>query len=321
MPVTNDEITICAELEDGTVVKEKDKIPEVAYEKVSKINRIYINPTNCKPASGVLEAIQEADAIVIGPGSLYTNVIPNLLVKNVAKTIRESKAFKIYVSNIMTEPGQTDNYSISEHLQAIIDHSGGKIVDYCICDTGEVVPEYVRMYNRQGSDLVEIDLSKLSSMGVNVIHKHMSKIEGNKIRHDGDTVAVAIMELICTDLKFKDKQYDTQYILLNSKLKDQKKQEKRKDKRQKSVKRINTKIENKKRPKMKSKFATKYQDRIQDIKASDETRLKNIKMYEETGSLYNFKEESSENKIENTKTENKLITSKTNKKTAKRAKH
>ena len=321
LPVTNDEITICAELEDGTVVKEKDKIPEVAYEKVSKINRIYINPTNCKPASGVLEAIQEADAIVIGPGSLYTNVIPNLLVKNVAKTIRESKAFKIYVSNIMTEPGQTDNYSISEHLQAIIDHSGGKIVDYCICDTGEVVPEYVRMYNRQGSDLVEIDLSKLSSMGVNVIHKHMSKIEGNKIRHDGDTVAVAIMELICTDLKFKDKQYDTQYILLNSKLKDQKKQEKRKDKRQKSVKRINTKIENKKRPKMKSKFATKYQDTIQDIKASDETRLKNIKMYEETGSLYNFKEESSENKIENTKTENKLITSKTNKKTAKRAKH
>ena len=321
LPVTNDEITICAELEDGTVVKEKDKIPEVAYEKVSKINRIYINPTNCKPAPGVLEAIQEADAIVIGPGSLYTNVIPNLLVKNVAKTIRESKAFKIYVSNIMTEPGQTDNYSISEHLQAIIDHSGGKIVDYCICDTGEVVPEYVRMYNRQGSDLVEIDLSKLSSMGVNVIHKHMSKIEGNKIRHDGDTVAVAIMELICTDLKFKDKQYDTQYILLNSKLKDQKKQEKRKDKRQKSVKRINKKIENKKRPKMKSKFATKYQDRIQDIKASDETRLKNIKMYEETGSLYNFKEESSENKIENTKTENKLITSKTNKKTAKRAKH
>ena len=321
LPVTNDEITICAELEDGTVVKEKDKIPEVAYEKVSKINRIYINPTNCKPAPGVLEAIQEADAIVIGPGSLYTNVIPNLLVKNVAKTIRESKAFKIYVSNIMTEPGQTDNYSISEHLQAIIDHSGGKIVDYCICDTGEVVPEYVRMYNRQGSDLVEIDLSKLSSMGVNVIHKHMSKIEGNKIRHDGDTVAVAIMELICTDLKFKDKQYDTQYILLNSKLKDQKKQEKRKDKRQKSVKRINKKIENKKRPKMKSKFATKYQDRIQDIKASDETRLKNIKMYEETGSLYNFKEESSENKIENTKTENKLIISKTNKKTAKRAKH
>lgn len=321
LPVTDDEITICAELDDGTVVKEKDKIPEVAYEKVSKINRIYITPTNCKPAPGVLETIQEADAIVIGPGSLYTNVIPNLLVKNVAKTIKESKAFKIYVSNIMTEPGQTDNYSISEHLQAIIDHAGGKIVDYCICDTGEVVPEYVRMYNKQGSDLVEIDLPKVTGMGVNVIHKHMSKIEGNKIRHDGDTVAVAIMELICTDLKFKDKQYDTQYILLNSKLKDQKKQEKRKDKRQKSVNKINRKIESKTRPKMKSKFATKYQDRIQDIKASDETRLKNIKMYEETGSLYNFKEDKLEKTRETNKKENKLINTKVNKKVAKRAKH
>ena len=286
LPVTADEITICAELEDGTVVREKDKIPEVAYEKVTKINRIYITPSNCKPAPGVLEAIAEADAIVIGPGSLYTNVIPNLLVKNVAKTIKESKAFKIYVSNIMTEPGQTDNYSISEHIQAIIDHAGGKIIDYCICDTGEVVPEYIRKYNKQGSDLVEIDLAKVSSLGVNVIHKHMSRIEGEKIRHDADTVAVAIMELIRTDLKFKDQQYDTKYILLNSKLKNQKKQEKKKEKIQKNVKKVNKKIENKNRPKTKSKFATKYQERIQDIKSSDETRLENIKIYEETGSLY-----------------------------------
>ena len=230
LPVSADEFTICAELENGTIVKEKSKIPEIAYDKVTKINRIYISPSNCKPAPGVLEAIAEADAIVMGPGSLYTNVIPNLLVKNVAKTIKESKAFKIYVSNIMTEPGQTDNYSISEHIKAIMEHAGGKVIDYCICDTGEVVPEYIRKYNKQGSDLVEIDLSKVSSLGVNVIHKHMSRIDGDKIRHDADTVAVAIMELICTDLKFKYKQYDTKYILLNSKLKGQRKQEKKKEK-------------------------------------------------------------------------------------------
>ena len=233
LPATLDEINICAELKDGTIVEEREKISDITYHKATKINRIYITPSNCIPAPGVLEAIKEADAIIIGPGSLYTNVIPNLLVKNVAKTIKESKAFKIYVSNIMTEPGQTDNYSISEHIQAIIDHAGGKIIDYCICDTGEVVPEYIRKYNKQGSDLVEIDLSKVSNLGVNVIHKHMSRIEGEKIRHDADTVAVAIMELICTDLKFKDQQYDTKYILLNSKLKDQKKQEKKKEKVQK----------------------------------------------------------------------------------------
>ena len=301
LPVTADEITICAELEDGTVVKEKDKIPEIAYQKVSRINRVYITPSNCRPAPGVLEAISEADAIIIGPGSLYTNVIPNLLVKNVAKAIKESKAYKIYVSNIMTEPGQTDNYSISEHLQAITDHAGGKIIDYCICDTGEVVPEYIRRYNMQGSELVEIDLNQLSKMGVNVIHKHMSRIEGDKIRHDADTVAVAIMELIRTDLKFKDKQYDTQYILLNSKLKGQKKKEKKKESIQKNNRKEQKRVEYRNRPKTKSKFASKYQERIRDIKASDETRLENIKLYEETGSLYNVNKKDKKDKEEKAK--------------------
>ena len=297
LPVTADEITVCAELSDGTVVKEKAKIAEIAYEKVTKVDRIYITPSNCKPAPGVLEAIAEADAIIIGPGSLYTNVIPNLLVKNVAKTIKESKAFKIYVSNIMTEPGQTDNYSISEHIQAIIDHAGSKIVDYCICDTGEVVPEYIRMYNKAGSDLVEIDLQKVSNLGVNVIHRHMSRIEGEKIRHDADTVAATVMELICTDLKFKDQQYDTKYILLNSKLKGQKQQQKAKDKVQKTIKKTNKKIQNQNRTKSKSKFATKYQERIQDIKSSEQTRIENRKIFEETGSFSIIERKQNKNKM------------------------
>ena len=136
LPVTMEEIKICAELEDGTVIESKDKIPEVINNKTCKISRIFINPSNCKPAPGVIEAIMEADAIVIGPGSLYTNVIPNLLVKGVAKAIKESKAFKVYVSNIMTEPGQTDNYSLSEHIKAINEHVGKGVIEYCIYDTG-----------------------------------------------------------------------------------------------------------------------------------------------------------------------------------------
>ena len=96
LPVTLEEIKICAELEDGTIIENREKIPEEVTNRISKINRIFINPTNCRPAPGVLEAIQEADAIIIGPGSLYTNVIPNLLVSGVAKAIRESKAIKIY---------------------------------------------------------------------------------------------------------------------------------------------------------------------------------------------------------------------------------
>lgn len=124
IPVTLDEMKIVAELANGYIVDERSKIPEIVSEKITKINRILINPTNCRPAPGVIEAIKNADCIVIGPGSLYTNVIPNLLVNGVTKAIKESVAIKVYISNIMTEPGQTDNYSVSDHLNAIIDHCG-----------------------------------------------------------------------------------------------------------------------------------------------------------------------------------------------------
>jgi len=206
LPVTLEEIKICAELEDGTVIESKNKIPEVVNEKTSKINRIYINPSNCKPAPGVIEAIQEADAIIIGPGSLYTNIIPNLLVKGVAKAIKESKAFKIYVSNLMTEPGQTDNYTLSEHIRAINEHVGKGVIDYCIYDTGEIIPEFVRKYNMEGSELVEQDISRVKIEGVNLLQRKLSYIDGEFIRHNPDAIAASIIELICDDLKFNYQQ-------------------------------------------------------------------------------------------------------------------
>ena len=110
IPVTLDKMDIIAELENGYIVKEKSRIAEVVTEKITKINRIMLNPSNCRPAPGVVEAIKNADCIIIGPGSLYTNVIPNLLINGVTKAIKESNAIKVYISNIMTEPGQTDNY-------------------------------------------------------------------------------------------------------------------------------------------------------------------------------------------------------------------
>ena len=99
IPVTLDEMNITAELANGYVVTEKSRIPEIVYEKITKINRIYLNPSNCRPAPGVIEAIKNADCIIVGPGSLYTNVIPNLLVNGVAKAIKESSAIKVYISN------------------------------------------------------------------------------------------------------------------------------------------------------------------------------------------------------------------------------
>lgn len=274
LPVTMEEIKICAELEDGTVIESKEKIPEVINDKTCKISRVFITPSNCKPAPGVLEAISEADAIIIGPGSLYTNVIPNLLVKGVAKAIKESKAFKVYVSNLMTEPGQTDNYTLSEHIKAINDHAGKGIVEYCIYDTGEIIPEYVRKYNMEGSEVVEQDTSKVKVEGVHLIQRNLSYIENGFIRHNPDAIAASIIQLICDDLKFNNMENNAQYMMLNNRLKDSKKSVKKTNKA-KSKKVQESKG---KRTKMgKSKFFDKYSERIKSIQESDEKQKEKAK--------------------------------------------
>lgn len=275
IPVTLDEMNITAELGNGYVVTEKSKIPEMVYEKVTKINRIYLNPTNCRPAPGVLEAIQNADCIVIGPGSLYTNVIPNLLVNGVAKAIKENTGLKVYISNIMTEPGQTDEYTVSDHLNAIIEHCGKGIVDYCIYDTGEIVPEYIKKYNLEGQDIVVPDVDKIK--GITYLQRDLSMIQNGCIRHDPDLVATSIIQLICDDLKYQDKQNDPQYLMLNNKLREDKRMIKIKKQMEREEKR------NKKHPKEKqkrtSKFSSKYSDRIASIKEADEMiKLKEQKL-------------------------------------------
>ena len=275
-PVTAEEVRICAELENGYVVEEKDKIPEIVNDKLTKINRVYLKPSNCKPAPGVLEAIKEADSIIIGPGSLYTNVIPNLLVNGVAKAIKESKAIKIYVNNIMTEPGQTDDYSVEDHIKAIIEHCGEGLIDYCIYDTGEVIPEYIKMYNKEGADLVEQKISDTSIKKIKFIKKNISTIIDGKIRHDPYMIAESAIKLICNDMKYQDKESDPTYIMLNAKLQSDKrisklKKEKRKRGKRAEKRGINPNTKNK----TKSKFSMKYSDRIKSIKESEEHPRRN----------------------------------------------
>ncbi len=269
LPATLDEMRICVELEDGTVIEEKEKIAEITSNKVTKINRVYIKPTNCRTTPGIVEAIQKADAIVIGPGSLYTSVIPNLLIRNVAKAIRDSKAYKIYISNIMTENGHTDDYALSDHINAIVDHAGKNIIDYCICDNGDIIPEILRKYNKSGASLVDID--KQNIKGVTIVRGDVSCTEGEYIRHNPDALGKQIVEIILNDMKFKDKKNDEQYVLLNAKLKENKKKNKP-IKKQK-----NKKV---KREKAKSKFSAKYRDRIESIKESEQTTNINKKIHE-----------------------------------------
>lgn len=280
IPVTLDEMNIVAELANGYIVEQKSRIQKVITEKLTRISRIVLSPSNCRATPGVVEAIKKADCVIIGPGSLYTNVIPNLLVNGVAKAIKESPAIKVYISNIMTEPGQTDEYSVSDHLNAIIEHCGNGMIDYCIYDTGEVIPEFIKKYNKEGQELVEQDIDKVR--GIKFLQRNLSTVVNDHIRHDPNLVAASVIELICDDLKYQDKQNDPQYLMLNNKLREEKrirkikKSMKRKEKSRKAGKR--TKV-----AKGKSKFSNKYRERIESIReADDKIREQEIEKKETT---------------------------------------
>lgn len=273
LPVTKDKMKICAELENGYLIEEKSKIAETVYDKLTKINRVYLNPTNCKALPEVIEAIREADGIIIGPGSLYTNVIPNLLVNGVSRAIRESKAVKLYVCNIMTEPGLTDNYSVADHINAIVEHCGEGLIDYCLYDTGEVIPEYIKKYNLDGAELVEQDLSNIKDKRIKFIKEDMSVIKDDFVRHNSMLIADTLIKIICDDLKFKDRQNEPEYLMMNSKLQMDKEIKKEMIRQNKNKKNDSKKPKSK----SKSKFASKYSDRIESIKHADEKAEKRKK--------------------------------------------
>ena len=169
----------------------------------------------------------------------------------------------------MTEPGQTDNYKLSDHIKAIMEHTGKGVIDYCIYDTGEIIPEYIKRYNLKGSELVVQDIAKSKSMGVRLLQRDLACIENGFIRHNPDLVARAISELICDDLKYRDKQSDPQYMLLKSKLEYEKQFNKIKNKPKRKTK---TNVNKKER---KSKFLSKYGKRIEDMRNTEEVKLKN----------------------------------------------
>ena len=273
LPVTKDKMKICAELENGYLIEEKSKIAETVYDKLTKINRVYLSPANCKALPEVLEAIKEADGIIIGPGSLYTNVIPNLLVNGVSRAIRESKAVKLYVCNIMTEPGLTDNYSVADHINAIIEHCGEGLIDYCLYDTGEVIPEYIKKYNLDGAELVEQNLSDIKDKRIKFIKEDMSVIKDDFVRHNSMLIADTLIKIICDDLKFKDRQNEPEYLMMNSKLQMDKEIKKEMIRQNKNKKNDSKKPKSK----SKSKFASKYSDRIESIKHADEKAEKRKK--------------------------------------------
>ncbi|MGI6085069.1 MAG: gluconeogenesis factor YvcK family protein [Acetivibrionales bacterium] len=194
-PVTEDNIFLVAELEDGTQIRGESRIGSHSSTHPGRIRQVMLDKTSVTPVKQAIDAIYEADIIVLGPGSLYTSVIPNLLVEGVATAIAESKAIKVYACNIMTQPGETENYTAGDHIEAIYSHVHKPFIDVCIANNGKIRPDILKKYQNDGSNPVTIDAHVIKKFGVRLVEKNLVKIHKDLVRHDSDLLAQTVMEL------------------------------------------------------------------------------------------------------------------------------
>ena len=196
LPATCDDMKLYAKMEDDSIVKGESNIPEAG----KRIMQLCSEPADCKPTPDVVEAILNADLIIMGPGSLYTSVISNLLVKDITRAVWNSKAKKIYVCNAMTQVGETDNYSVSDHIKTIFDHARLQDIDDsnknffdAVLVNNAIPSNMAEKYEQAGSLPVEIDITEIRKLGVELVQRNL--LEDNKegyIRHNCSKVAKAV---------------------------------------------------------------------------------------------------------------------------------
>lgn len=191
LPSTLSDVTIWAEMGDGSEVRGETSIASHEL----PIKRVFIEPESCRPLPEATEAIRGADAIILGPGSLYTSVIPNLLVKELTEAICRSSAPRIYVCNVMTQKGETDQYSVRDHVDAILDHSYADLIDYCIVNDTPVSEHLIEKYRSMSQDVVSDDSEGLVDRGIQVIKARVVS-ETQVVRHDPQKLAAVLVNLI-----------------------------------------------------------------------------------------------------------------------------
>ena len=190
-PSTLEQVVLLAELEDGTRVVGETAVRDTE----GKIRRVYLEPSDCIPLPDAMKALEEADLIVLGPGSLYTSVLPNLLVKGLRDKIRAVKAPCVYVCNVMTEKGETDGYRVSDHLRAIIDHCGTDFVDAVLAAKGEITAPLLKRYVEEEAVPVITDPKVVQHLGAKYFEANLVH-EGNVVRHDPDRLAKELIRLL-----------------------------------------------------------------------------------------------------------------------------
>ena len=188
-PSTTSNVHLVATLTNGKRVEGETNISRSAL----PIRKLELVPRRVRPLAAAVEAIHNADLILMGPGSLYTSVLPNLLIPEIARAIARSKAPRVYIANLMTQPGETTHYTLSEHIRAIQDHVGSDLIDYVIANRQPVSPEVARRYREEGAEQVRLDSEKVASLRVKLLTGNLL-LEYGVIRHDSPQLARLLVE-------------------------------------------------------------------------------------------------------------------------------
>lgn len=199
LPASARPIVLIAQYEDGSEVVGESQIPKSG----KPIKRVRIEPADAVPLEEAVQAVEEADAIILGPGSLYTSIIPNLMVPGIASAVVRSRAVKIFVCNVMTQPGETDHYSVGDHVRAILRHVPEMSFDYILVNNGPISDEVLAKYAEKGAEPVRLDESELSGSGAELIADRLV-LYRTYLRHDTERLSQHIMQIVQSRLTRKE---------------------------------------------------------------------------------------------------------------------
>jgi uncharacterized cofD-like protein len=193
-PSTAQNVTLEAELQDGTVVPGETRISRSR----KPITRLRLVPRRVRPLPEVVRAIRAADLILVGPGSLYTSILPNLLVPGILEAICKSRAVRVYITNLMTQPGETRHYSVADHVRAIYEHTRPGLFDFAVVNRAAVAPRLVRRYAAQGAEPVDPSYEELGKLGLCCVSGALLRQDG-KVRHDEARLARLLLRSFVRD--------------------------------------------------------------------------------------------------------------------------
>ena len=195
LPVTNADVVLEATFENGTKIQGESKICDFKKAQDCRIQSIHLLPEHPAALPEAIQAIQGADLILLGPGSLYTSVIPNLLVDGIADAVCASQCLKIYICNIMTQDGETEGMTASDHVKALLDHSGPGLIDICLCNSAPVRPGLVERYREEDAVPIVVDKEAIEALGVELITRPLASETLNYARHSFARLSAAVMEI------------------------------------------------------------------------------------------------------------------------------